>query len=232
MVCLETNWDHFVIFETTSKYCISDSSVVYEGYSISSKGFLPTVVDVMVSWIKLAILIHFSSLIPKILMFTLATCSLSCLTVSRLPWFMDLTFQNPIQHYSLQHWTSLPDISTTDHHFRFGPASSFFSGAISNFPLLFPNSILDTFWPEGLIFKCHIFMPFQSVHGVLRATILKWFAFPPLVDHTLSELSTMTCLSWVALEGMAHSFIELCKPLNHDKAVIHEGVIMMVWSLT
>ena len=25
---------------------------------------------------------------------------------------------------------------------------------------------------------------------------------------------------------MAHSFIELCKPLHHDKAVIHEGEIL------
>ena len=28
----------------------------------------------------------------------------------------------------------------------------------------------------------------------------------------------------MALHGMAHSFTELCKPLRHDKAVIHEGV--------
>ena len=34
----------------------------------------------------------------------------------------------------------------------------------------------------------------------------------------------MTHPSWVALRAMAHSFIELCKPLCHDKAVIHEGV--------
>ena len=45
---LETDRDHSVIFETASKYCISDSSVDYDGYSISSKGFLPTVVDIMV----------------------------------------------------------------------------------------------------------------------------------------------------------------------------------------
>ena len=32
------------------------------------------------------------------------------------------------------------------------------------------------------------------------------------------------CPSWVALHGMAHSVTELCKPLCHDKAVIHEGV--------
>ena len=45
---LETNRDHFVVSEIVSKYCISDSFVDYDGYSISSKGFLPTVVDIMV----------------------------------------------------------------------------------------------------------------------------------------------------------------------------------------
>ena len=43
-----------VIFEIASKYCISDSFIDYEGYSISSKGFLPTVVHIMVIWIKYA----------------------------------------------------------------------------------------------------------------------------------------------------------------------------------
>ena len=42
---LEINRDHSVVFEIASKYCISDSFVDYDGYSISSKGFLPTVVD-------------------------------------------------------------------------------------------------------------------------------------------------------------------------------------------
>ena len=45
---LETNRDHSVVFEIASKYCISDSFVDHEGYSISSKVFLPTVVDIMV----------------------------------------------------------------------------------------------------------------------------------------------------------------------------------------
>ena len=40
--------DHSVIFDIASKYCILDSFVDYDGYSISSKGFLPTVVDIMV----------------------------------------------------------------------------------------------------------------------------------------------------------------------------------------
>ena len=45
---LETNRDHPVIFETVPKNCISDCFIDSEGYSISSKGFLPTVVDIMV----------------------------------------------------------------------------------------------------------------------------------------------------------------------------------------
>ena len=45
---LEMNRDHSVIFEIASKYCILDSFVDHDGYSISSKGFLPAVVDVMV----------------------------------------------------------------------------------------------------------------------------------------------------------------------------------------
>ena len=40
---LEMNRDHSVIFEIVSKYCISDCFVDHDGYSISPKGFLPTV---------------------------------------------------------------------------------------------------------------------------------------------------------------------------------------------
>ena len=46
---LEMNRDHSVIFEIASKYCISDSFVDHDGYSISSEGFLPAVVDIMVT---------------------------------------------------------------------------------------------------------------------------------------------------------------------------------------
>ena len=52
MVGLGNNQDHSVTFETASKYCILDSFVDYESYSISSKGFLPTVVYIMVIWFK------------------------------------------------------------------------------------------------------------------------------------------------------------------------------------
>ena len=69
--------------------------------------------------------VHFSSLIPRMWTFTLA---ISCLTTSNLPWFMDLTFQVPMQYCSLQHWTLplSPVTSTTGYCFCFGSIPSFF----------------------------------------------------------------------------------------------------------
>ena len=45
---LEMNREHSVIFKIASKSCILDSFVDHNGYFISSKGFLPAVVDIMV----------------------------------------------------------------------------------------------------------------------------------------------------------------------------------------
>ena len=58
-------------------------------------------------------------------MFTLA---ISYLTTSNLPWFVDLTFQVPMQYCFSQHWNLLPSpvISTTAFCFHFGSVSSFF----------------------------------------------------------------------------------------------------------
>ena len=129
-------------------------------------------------------------------MFTLA---ISCLTTSNLPWFMDLIFQVPVQYCSLQNWTLLPspDTSTTGCCFRFGSISSFF-------PELFLHSSPVAYWtptkqPGEFIFQCHIFLPFHTVHGVLKARILKWFAIPFSSGPCFVELSTMTRPSWVAL---------------------------------
>ena len=150
----------------------------------------------------------------------------SCLTMSNLPWYMDLMFIPG--SYAMFFFTALDFTFTTRHiHiwalFPLWLSRFILSGATSNCPLLFPNFILDTFWPGEFTFQCHIFLPFHTVHRVLEARILEWFAIPPPLDHNLSGLSTMTHPSWVALHGMAHSFTELCKSLCHDKAVIHEG---------
>ena len=47
-LALGMNRDHSVVFEIASKNCILDCFVDYDGYSISSKVFLPTVVDIIV----------------------------------------------------------------------------------------------------------------------------------------------------------------------------------------
>ena len=56
------------------------------------------------------------------------TLAISCLTTSNLPWFMDLTFQVPMQFCSLQHRTLLlsPVTSTIGYCFCFGSIPSFF----------------------------------------------------------------------------------------------------------
>ena len=91
---------------------------------------------------------------------------------------------------------------------------SFFilSGAISP---LFSSIILDTYWPAVFIFQCYIFYLFILFMGVLKARMLKWFAVPFSVDHVLSELSTISHPSWVALQCIAHNFTELHQPMIH-----------------
>ena len=69
---LEMNRDHSVVFQIASKSHISESFVDHDGYSISPKGFLPTVVDMMSSELNSPIPVHFNSLIPKMSVFTLA----------------------------------------------------------------------------------------------------------------------------------------------------------------
>ena len=109
-----------------------------------------------------------------------------CLTMSNLPWFMDLPFQVPMRYCSSQHQTLLspPDTSTTEGHFYF--AQSFIpSEAIINCPRLFPSSILDTFQTGGFIFWLRIFLPFRTVHGVVCARILKGVAISCVFVRTL-----------------------------------------------
>ena len=73
---------------------------------------------------------------------------------------------------------------------------------------------------------------FFIVHEVLTVSVLGGLPFLILVSHVSSELSAMTCPPWVALQGMAHSFIELHTPLHHDKAVIHEGALKSLQMVT
>ena len=100
-----------------------------------------------------------------------------------------------------------------------------FSGAISNFPPLFLHSILDTFQSGGSSSGVISFCLFILSMGFSRQEYWSGLSFPSPVDNVLSELSSMTHLSSMALQGMAHSFIEL------HKAVIHVIILVSFWSL-
>ena len=143
-------------------------------------------------------------------MFTLA---ISCLNTSNLPWFMDLTFQVPMQYCSLQHQTLLlsPVTSTAGYCFCFGSISSFFL-------VLFLYWSPVAYWaPTDLgssSFSILSFCLFTLFMGFSRQEYWSSLPFPSPVYHILSDLSTMTRLSWVAPRAW-FGFIEL------DKAVVH-----------
>src|SRR5574339_516226 len=88
---------------------------------------------------------------------------------------MDLTFSVPMQSCSSQHQTLLPSpvTSTTGCRLCFGSISSFFLQ-------LFLHCSPVVYWaPTGeFIFQCPNFLLLHTVHGVLKARILKWFAIP------------------------------------------------------
>ena len=146
------------------------------------------------------------------LMFTLA---ISCLTTSNSPWFMDLTVQVPMQYcfYIIGlyfHHQSHPHLGVA---FASTLISSFFLESFLHW-----SPIVYGYWLTwGVHLSVSYLLPFHTVHGVLKARIVKWFAIPSPVDHILSDLYTMICLYTIILGGptRAHSLIEL------DKTVVH-----------
>ena len=140
------------------------------------------------------------------------TFAFSCLTTSNLPWFMDLTFQVPMQYCSLQHQTFLLSsvTSTGGYCFCFGSIPSFFLE-------LFLHWSPVAYWaPTDLgssSFSILSFCLFVLFMGFSRQEYWSGLPFPSPVDHILSDLSTMTRQSWVAPRAWL-SFIEL------DKAVV------------
>ena len=148
------------------------------------------------------------------------TLAISCLTTSNLPWFVGLPFQGPMQYCSLQHQTLLPSpvTPTTGCCFYFGSVSSFL------LELFFYCSPLGTYQPGDLICHCPIFLPFHTVHGVLKARILKRFAVAfssgPCYVRTLHHNPSVL----LVVHGIVHSFIEL------DKAVFHViRLVSVLW---
>ena len=143
-------------------------------------------------------------------MFILA---ISYLTISNLPWFMDLTFQVPMQHCSLQHRTLLPLAVpfTTGCCFCFGSIPSFFLELFLHWsPVAYwaPTNLGSSSFSVLSFCFFILFMGFSrqeywsGCHSLLQSTTLCQ-TFPPWHGH----------LWWPHMAWL--SFIEL------DKAVVH-----------
>ena len=147
-------------------------------------------------WTEL-ILIHFSLLIPKILMFTrhllLDHIQFTLIHAPNVPGSYAI--------FSLQHQSLLspPDTYTTGHCFHLWSSLFILSGAISP---LFPSSILDTYQPGGSSVSVVSFCLF--IRGFSRQEYWSGLPFPPPADHVLSELSPpwlvhlgWPCMAWL-----------------------------------
>ena len=77
------------------------------------------------------------------------------------------------------------------------------SGVIS--PLI-PSSILGTYLPGEFLFQYPIMLPFQTIHGVLKARILKWFAIPFSTGPRFVRTLHHDLYVLVTLYDTAHSF--------------------------
>ena len=101
------------------------------------------------------------------------TLSISCLTTSLLHG------PNIPGSYAIFFFTASNFTSFTSHiHnwvlFLLWLCFFILSGVFS----FFSRIILHTYRPGEFIFQCHIFLPFYTVHGVLKARILKQLGFP------------------------------------------------------
>ena len=140
------------------------------------------------------ILVHFSLLITKMSMLTLA---ISYWTTTHLPWFMEKMFQVPVQYCSLQHWMllPLPVTSTVGHCFHFGSISSFFLES-------FLHSSPVVYWASANLGSSSFsVISFCSFMEFSRQEYWSGLPFPSPVDHILSELSTMAHPSWMSLSS-------------------------------
>ena len=69
-------------------------------------------------------------------------------------------------------------------------------------------------------------MKHGNLLGVLETRILEWVAISSSRGLRVVQILHYDPSVLVAMHDMADSFIELCKPLHQDKAVIHEVEIV------
>ena len=140
---LEMNRYHSVIFEIASKYCILDSFVDYEGYSISSKGFLPTGVDIMVSWVQF-------NPFQSILLHWILKCQ--CSLLPSPVWPLPIHGPNIQSSYAILFFTALDLDSITSHNHNWALFSLWLRLFIVS-GVLSPVFSRHTYWPGSSSFS-------------------------------------------------------------------------------
>ena len=188
--------DHSVIFEIAAKNCVWTLLLTIRA---SYKGFLPTVIYIMVFWVKFAhsspfsftgasnVDIHYCLLLFDHFQFAL-------IHGPNIPGsyaillFTTLDFTYIISH--IHNWVLLV---LWLHLF-------IFSGGIS--PLI-SSSILATCQPGEFIFQCPIFLPFYTAHGVFKPRELKCFSIPFSSEPSLARI-------------LHHNWSVLGGPTRHD----------------
>ena len=139
----------------------------------------------------------------------------------QLPWFHWPHIPGSYVIYSIR--LSPPDTSTTKHHFFIGPVTSFFLELL----VIALHSSSTAYWtPSDLenssssviyfVFPYCSCGSYGTNTGVVVHSLLQWNA-------VCQNTPLWPICPGVAMQSMAHSFIELRKPLYHDKAVIYEG---------
>ena len=153
------------------------------------------------------------------------------------------------QHQTL---LSPPDTFTSECHFHFGPVTLFFLDLLVIDLCSYPVAYWTPSDLGALIFWCHILLPYHTVahllvsypfafsygcssSGVISFCLFIRFIgfsqqecwsdlpFPPPVDHFLSEPSTMTCLSWVALMTRLMASLSYASPITTTRLQSMKG---------
>ena len=122
----------------------------------------------------------------------------SRLTTSNLPWFIDLTFQVPMQYCSLQHRTLLlsPVTSIAGYSFCFGSMPSFFLELFLHWP---PVAYwAPTTWGVSLSVSYHFAFSYCSWGSQGKNS--------EVVCHSLLQWTTFCQISppWPACLGLPH----------------------------
>ena len=152
------------------------------------------------------------------------TLAISSLTTSNLPWFMDLTFQVPMQYCS----------------YSIGPC--FYHQSHPQLGIVFALAqYLHSFWSflhrspvaygaptdlESSSFSILSFCLFILFMQISRQEYWSGLPFLSPVDHILSDFSTITCPTWEAPNGLAkfHWVRQVC-----GSSVIRLTSFLWVW---